>query len=1195
MKKIYVFLVMVFVSGGVWGQISITSSGTPFTQNFDAMLGTSATATLTTNQWRAADNAGGTTWAGANRTATTQIGGTAVAVSAGGVYNYGNGIAASATDRALGFLSSITAPWPGTTATPLSIYAQYNNATGSTITQLDGTFDIEKYRNGTNAQGFTINFYYSLDGSTWTAVASGNQTFPADANNSAVNPATTTSKTFSLTGLSITNGSNFYLRWSYLVTSGATASNAQGLAIDNVSVTATAGASSTPDIVLSSTNPSVAAGNITQGTSNNVIYQFNLAVSTTDAVLNGVTITTAGTYAASDITNFKCWYSADNVFNPASDVLLSTKTTALGTGSQVFPTFTNQLISNGTNGYIFITSNISCASTVSNNISVNAITTSDISFVSGNKTGTAFAGNAQTIIGATPNNVTGAAASIGNTASSVSWTAPTGCFDEILIVAATATNTGVPTGDGTAYTGSLTYGSGTVLGNGFVVYGGVSTSPQLVTGLANGTTYFYKLFTRFGTQWSSGVEVSATPASVTTATDYFRSVSSGSWASVSTWESSNDSTTWIPATLAPAGTAAHVVIQSPDSVYLATNTSTGNLTIKSGAIFNAITFTMTATVRFNLLGTATYYQGGTVGTVPGVQQVLSPTSNYHFNGTQAGVTATLPEFGNLIWEPTASGAGTFSNNNVTAPFYGGLVVHGNMTINIQGATPREVRFATGAAVSRKHTIDGNLNIISSSSVVVVQNGSSAVTSILNIGGDLIISAGVFQGTSSTAGTDGSAVVNLSGNINNTGGTIQTGSSTLGLFSLNYVGAAAQSINNAGGTISFTANQKDSINKSSGAVTLNTPITHLGTIRFISGILNTTATNILNLGVGSVVSDASNLSFVNGPVAKTGSTPFIFPVGKTGTGYVPVGIGSLTGSETFTAEYIRTDATTLGPISAIGLLNISRCEYWTLSRLGAVNADVTLNWTSVNNCAAVPYINSLPDLTVAHFDGANWDSYGAAGNTTGTTATGSVTWAGVSTFSPFTIGTVNFINPLAVSLNYLRGVKQGNTHLLNWKVTCASTPSATLSLERSADGTGFKPIYSITADALRCAQPFDYSDAQPLAGTNYYRLKMTDANGKISYSNIITLINASQGFDIMHIAPNPVTGNNFTLNISSAKATQMNIVISDLQGRVVKQASLSLIAGYNTSEINIQSLAPGTYQLYGSNGTDKSKLIRFVKQ
>ena len=295
--------------------------------------------------------------------------------------------------------------------------------------------------------------------------------------------------------------------------------------------------------------------------------------------------------------------------------------------------------------------------------------------------------------------------------------------------------------------------------------------------------------------------------------------------------------------------------------------------------------------------------------------------------------------------------------------------------------------------------------------------------------------------------------------------------------------------------------------------------------------------------------------------------------------------------------MRGDALSLGLISAIGLLNVSRCEYWILNRAGSATANVTLYWTSVNNCSAAPYITNLTNLTIAHFDGAGstWDAFAPAANTTGTTAAGTVTWSGVSIFSPFTLGSVSFINPLAISLNYLRGVKQGNAHLLNWKVTCSSTPNVTLTLERSADGVSFKPIYSITADALRCAQPFDYSDAQPLAGTNYYRLKMIDANGKLSYSNIITLINASQGFDIMHIAPNPVTGNNFTLNISSAKATQMNIVISDLQGRVVKQASLSLIAGYNTSEINIQSLAPGTYQLYGSNGTDKSKLIRFVKQ
>jgi hypothetical protein len=274
------------------GQISITTPGTPVSQNFDAMLGTSATAILTTNQWRVADNAGGTTWAGANRTATTQLGGTAAAVSAGGIYNYGNGAAATATDRALGFLSSGTNPFPGTSSTPLSIYAQYNNATGAPIVQFSGSFDYEKYRNGTNVNGWTFNFYYSLDGTTWTNVPDGNQTYPADAANTAVAPAVTTSKSFTITGISIPNGSNFYLRWSYFVSAGTTATNAQGLAIDNVSITGSNTVTTTPALTI--TPGSLNFPNTTLGNNSTLTYSLKGADLTND-----ITVSTLAPYSVS--------------------------------------------------------------------------------------------------------------------------------------------------------------------------------------------------------------------------------------------------------------------------------------------------------------------------------------------------------------------------------------------------------------------------------------------------------------------------------------------------------------------------------------------------------------------------------------------------------------------------------------------------------------------------------------------------------------------------------------------------------------------------------------------------------------------------------------------------------------------------------------------------------------------------------
>jgi len=951
-----------------------------------------------------------------------------------------------------------------------------------------------------------------------------------------------------------------------------------------------------PDITLSSTNPAVAAGNIAQGSTNNVIYSFSLAVATANATLTGVSINTAGTYAATDFTNFRCWYSADNVFSSATDVLLSTITPAVA-GAQAFTPFTNQNISNGATGFIFITASAPCTATVGNNISVNAITTSDITFTSGNKTGTAFAGGLQTIIAATPNDVTTPAASVANASSSLSWVNPAGCYDEVLIVAAANTNnSGTPTGDGTAYTGNLTYGSGTPLGNGFVVYKG-ATSPQVVNGLTNGTPYFYKFFTRLGTVWSAGVEVSATPVLASAATDYFRSVASGDWGTLATWQSSPDSSTWIAATLIPGATASHVVVQSPDSVYLTNARTTANLTIMSGAKFDAGAFVLSSTNRFNLFGTAAYYQGGGTTIVPGVLRQLDPTSNYHFNGTQAGANGAYPEFGNVFWEPIASGNGTLQNTvTTTAPFTNGLVIRGNMTINLRNAAPTEIRFATGASVLRSHFIAGNLNIISANSTVVIQNGTIAILSTLTVGGNINISAGILRGVAST----GNGLLHLGGSINNTGGTVQTGAGT-GTFSIVYNGTGAQSINNSGGTYTFAANQKDTIQNTGPGLTLNTPITHSGIIEFISGVVNTTAVNLLTMAAGSSVTGASNASYVTGPVKKIGNTPFTFPVGKS-NGYVPIRVSNFTGTtaatDEFTAEYIRSSGAALGAVTAPFINRVSACEYWTLTlNNGTPTVDITLFWNANNPCNGT-YISNTADIEIAHYDGTNWNSSSVGFSSLGggsTNAAGDITWTGVTSFSPFTLASRSNANPLPIVINYLNGTKNNGNHLLNWKATCVSVPSVNIDLQRSTDGRNYSAIYSIFATATRCQQPFDYTDAQPAKGVNYYRLKITDADGKITYSTIVSLINAVKGIDVMNIAPNPIVNSSFNLKVSAAAKINMNIVITDMQGRLLLQQSVNLAAGFNSIPMNVGKLAAGTYQLVGNTDEGKTKVLRFVIQ
>ncbi|MBK7710031.1 MAG: hypothetical protein IPJ37_02950 [Bacteroidales bacterium] len=87
-----------------------------------------------------------------------------------------------------------------------------------------------------------------------------------------------------------------------------------------------------------------------------------------------------------------------------------------------------------------------------------------------------------------------------------------------------------------------------------------TTSPQTVTGLTNGATYYVKYFTRNGSLWSTGVETTVLLPEVSLSTDYFRSRATGTWATAANWESSHDGTTWFTATSAPTSAANTITI-----------------------------------------------------------------------------------------------------------------------------------------------------------------------------------------------------------------------------------------------------------------------------------------------------------------------------------------------------------------------------------------------------------------------------------------------------------------------------------------------------------------------------------------------------------------------------------------------------------------------------------------------------------
>ena len=168
-------------------------------------------------------------------TQTLRVGGANVSTTAAnGSYNFGAGTTTLGNaDRAPGFIASGTATASG------NLYAQLVNNTGGALSGLQISYDVEKYRNGSNPAGFRYQLFYSTDGNSWTNAGPDFLTsFAPDADNNgfATAPGATASVSNKTLNVSIANGANFFLAWNYSVNTGSTTTNAPALAIDNVSI-----------------------------------------------------------------------------------------------------------------------------------------------------------------------------------------------------------------------------------------------------------------------------------------------------------------------------------------------------------------------------------------------------------------------------------------------------------------------------------------------------------------------------------------------------------------------------------------------------------------------------------------------------------------------------------------------------------------------------------------------------------------------------------------------------------------------------------------------------------------------------------------------------------------------------------------------------------------------------------------------
>lgn len=812
------------------------------------------------------------------------------------------------------------------------------------------------------------------------------------------------------------------------------------------------------------------------------------------------------------------------------------------------------------------------------------------------------------------------------------------------------------TGTSTTFATTTQFGSTVSSPNGAY---SVTGSQVLTGGLTNTTNYFWIVYdiacgataTNVVDGEATSITVAATPrtptvtaptgtrAIIASTSGTYSTVANGPWSSAATWSCGNIPTSTTPVninhnvTVNSAGAASgNLTIASTASLTIVAGgdltignsaggaaknnsfTNNGQFTISGGSLkVNGNILANTGSV-FNQSGGEIVVDGNngglTASSVASATPIVSIQSNalnsVNLTGgiftivdphAATGGTETVMINGSVIGPLNVTNAHTFKFGDGVSTDAGGNSGFGfrcNWWFNETGMPIGNIVVEGPTGTNRFVSSTFQLAVLKD---ITVKNGGELRTGNVYIGGNLIAEAG---GTITTIGTTTIPQV-LFANVTYS-------STTSGNFLITDA-VNPQTIGGAGIFRNAATSPTASIrnlsvqNASAGGVTLSAPLTLNGTLAFTKGILNTTSVNLLTVGISGTTPGSITRTdgMVNGPLKKwfaaaTGSATL--PIG-TATLYKPATINfttAPTAAGTLTASFSSTAPNFPNAVPLMeGSLVINRAStqgsWFVEAGDGLTGGAYTGTFTGNGATDILDYTKTV--LIKRPSAGGDWTLDGTHVTTTGSNTAPVVSRTGMANFSEFAIGG-ELLVALPVSIEYFTGAKQGDRNRLDWKINCYNSATVNMSLERSADGRRYESIYSTIETSARCQSPFTQNDLNPLPGINYYRLKTIDIDGKVSYSNVVALLNKDKGFEMVSLAPNPVV-NKAVLNITSAERSTMEIVITDVNGKQVSKQRANLAAGNNQVELNLKTIAAGTYQVSGFTPDGEKKTLRFVKQ
>lgn len=187
----------------------------------------------------------------------------------------------------------------------------------------------------------------------------------------------------------------------------------------------------------------------------------------------------------------------------------------------------------------------------------------------------------------------------------------------------------------------------------------------------------------------------------------------------------------------------------------------------------------------------------------------------------------------------------------------------------------------------------------------------------------------------------------------------------------------------------------------------------------------------------------------------------------------------------------------------------------------------------------------------------------------------------------------FTEALAVSFLSLNATRQNNDILLTWDVENENNKKD-YGVEHSADGINFSMISTVGATSNISKTTYNYTDNNPFAGNNYYRIQSVDIDGEIMLSPVVKVFMGNLKSSI-NVYPNPLTGENINLQFVGQPAGNYYVRLLNSAGQLMSSNVLNY-GGENSNQIIPlnKSLASGIYQLEIVSPDGEKYVIKVIK-